>query len=92
MEYFMVFLFIAGIASISIFLSYFLHKLKPILIFVPAVILIVLMAVSIIIPRIHDYGLGGLAFVLFFIFFLFSLIINLIFSIIYLYKTKKSVN
>jgi len=91
MTYLLLPLIIIFISSVSILFSFLLYKLNAYLIFLPAIVLILLMAVSIILPSLNDYGIGSLAFALYFVFFLFSLIVNLIFSIIYFIKNKKSV-
>ena len=91
MTYLLLPLIIIFISSVSILFSFLLYKLNAYLIFLPAIVLILLMSVSIILPSLNDYSIGSLAFALYFVFFLFSLIVNLIFSIIYFIKNKKSV-
>gem|GEM_PF-5672164 len=83
-------LFIFGISIVSITLSFLLYKLKPFLIFLPSIFLIGGIVWAYIMPKLNDYGLGSIAFILFFIFFTTSLIFNLAFSIVYYIKQRQN--
>ncbi len=89
MEELLPFIIVLIITSIGIVTGYLLHRIKPILIFMPTFFYTLIAVIFYGLTVFIDFGMGNIAFLLFAIIFGISALLNLLFVLSYRYQTKK---